>query len=557
MSLQHVLSLVALCLSLLAPSASDTPKADRAQTPAWLGWGNGIFNNRFQETGSSVDARSASSLKPLCQIDYSPGVSAPPLVQNGVAYFPTWSGLLVALDYATCETVWQINITELIFRSPKTTGLSVGITNVSRTTPVIDGNVLYTGTQAKCLLLAIDVSSGQVMDQLSMHDHPFAILTLSPTFYNGTIYSGVSSQEEVALEVDPTYTCCSFKGTMNAVVFESGKLKIVWTQWMIPESLSGWSGAAIWGSQPSIQVSRSQLFIATGNTYDVPAYVDECQIATGNNTAEVVPDPCLPEEIYQESVVALDLATGAVNWVRHLGALDVYTVACDWTLGIDFGSGPPACDVVPGPDYDFGMAPTFIPASTNTPSGLDTVVVAQKSGWIFALSAETGDVLWYNDVTPGANEGGFMWGIAVDDNSVYYTAFNYARVQYEIQLSGSSNDTVNVSTSVFGALHLIDGKVAWQVPSPPNTSSIVQPTVVNDVVITGISGVQTEPNVDPVAPGSMLVLDKASGSILAEYALGNVLRGGLVPVDEYLLFGTGDKSSTGFPGLFNVYSMNQ
>lgn len=38
-----------------------------------------------------------------------------------------------------------------------------------------------------------------------------------------------------------------------------------------------WSGAAIWGSQPSIDVERQQVFIATGNVSnaDIPIFATE------------------------------------------------------------------------------------------------------------------------------------------------------------------------------------------------------------------------------------------------------------------------------------------
>jgi hypothetical protein len=34
----------------------------------------------------------------------------------------------------------------------------------------------------------------------------------------------------------------------------------------------------------------------------------------------------------------------------------------------------------PGPDADFGMAPSFVPGSRSTPYGKDTLVVGQKNG---------------------------------------------------------------------------------------------------------------------------------------------------------------------------------
>jgi hypothetical protein len=114
---------------------------------------------------------------------------------------------------------------------------------------------------------------------------------MSPTVYDGRLFVGVSSQEESAAAIVPDYKCCTFVGNMVGVDFNRAtrKLDIAWNTPMISQAdfAQGWSGAAIWGSQPSIDVVRSQvglhtftqpstkltpsqLFIATGNTYTVP-----------------------------------------------------------------------------------------------------------------------------------------------------------------------------------------------------------------------------------------------------------------------------------------------
>lgn len=242
--------------------------------------------------------------------------------------------------------------------------------------------------------------------------------------------------------------------------------------------------------------------------------------------------------------MAFDLSTGRINWVKRLGILDVWTAACDPNLGGN-DDGPPNCDIVLGGDYDFCIAPTFIPGSSYTPYGLDILVAAQKSGFIYALDAETGDLLWQNNVTPGSEMGGFMWGIASDDAFVYYTAVNFAQKEYDLQLTSNKNDTVRISSSsAFGALSLIDGSIKWQRPTPPNTTSRVPPTVVNDLVITGISGSQSEPQlITPTSTGTAMILDKESGRIVAQYPQDSILYSGFVPVGDYLLFGTGYSTS--------------
>lgn len=546
-----------LPLSLSAGSVvKQATRQDASQEePTWLGFGGGIYNNRWMQSASPLDSTTASSLIPQCHFDTFPGPSTVPLVLNGTAYFPTWGGDLVALKYSTCEVIWQTDLSAIIqnFDRSGTTGSALG--KASRTTPVTDGEVLYLGTQSKCLLLAIDIHTGAFLDALELHTHPWAIVTQSPTIYNGVIYSGVSSMEEATILFDTTWVCCSFKATMNAVVFQDGKLQFLWTQWMIPQSLSGWAGSSIWGSQPSIQASRSQLFIATGNTYDIPGLDNACQLLSLQHylasANELLTDPCIPAHVYQESILALDLATGNINWVRHLGALDVWTEECaldPLSLG---------CDIL-GSDYDFGIAPTFIPASVgNTPLGVDIVVASQKSGYIFALRADNGDVLWHSNAAPGGLTGGIMWGIAVDDTAVYYTSANSGRVEYKLQLNGSDPSSVEtIANSAFGALRLSDGKSLWQQPVPRNASSYIAPTVVNDVVMTGVTGDWVNGTIEPT--GTLVLLDKATGAVVGEYPINDIFERGAVPVGDYLLVVSGNSVGLGDAvDTFTVYAVEE
>jgi hypothetical protein len=98
-----------------------------------------------------VDSSNVASLVPICQKKYDPGVSAAPLVVDGIAYYPTWGGLLVALDYRTCHSLWKANITHMILKyKPLTPEQTALVAPVSRTTPVVDKDedVLYIGTPA-------------------------------------------------------------------------------------------------------------------------------------------------------------------------------------------------------------------------------------------------------------------------------------------------------------------------------------------------------------------------------------------------------------------------
>ncbi|KAF4615550.1 hypothetical protein G7Y89_g15310 [Cudoniella acicularis] len=152
--------------SFQIPSSQPPP----SNTGNWLGWGADVYNNRWASPDAIIDTSNVVSLTQVCHKNYTPGVSAAPLIQDGIAYFPTWSGLFVALDYTTCNTLWETNIAAIILEFKPLEQEQIGLASpVSRTTPVVGGEedeVLYIGTLAHALLLAVDKKAGKLIDTL-------------------------------------------------------------------------------------------------------------------------------------------------------------------------------------------------------------------------------------------------------------------------------------------------------------------------------------------------------------------------------------------------------
>jgi outer membrane protein assembly factor BamB len=466
-------------------------------------------------------------------LKYTNGQSAPPTIDGDIAYYPTWSGALVALDYKTCQPVWETNITNVIVDfAPITSGQALIISPVSRTTPSLEDGVLFVGTQTHALMLAVNASTGAIIGSKQISDHPLAVITQSPTFYRGHIFIGVSSVEESASADIPNYQCCSFIGSMMALSFDcaAGTFATVWNVPMVPELQQGWSGNAVWGSQPSVDEARSQVFIATGNVYKAPKKYEACakKINSGSSSAT-----CLPRRVYQEAVLALDVDTGNINWVRRLSPLDAWTVAC--LPGGVPGSKKNNCPPAPGPDADFGMAPSFVTASSaNTPHGQDTLVLGQKNGNLYALSAVDGSLYWATSTSPDGVDGGLSWGVAVDESRVYYTAMNWNQVSWKLRTTGEK-----IKNSAWGAANLTDGSILWETQVHPGTAlSQVPPTVADGVVITGRTSI-TETGPKSSSGGELVLLDAASGRVLSSMELDAPFHGGIAVQDQYLLFGSG------------------
>lgn len=73
--------------------------ASHKSHPQWSGWGANILNNRWATSGSTISPSNAGTLRQSCLIQFSAGVSAPPAISGDIAYFPTWNGRFIALDF--------------------------------------------------------------------------------------------------------------------------------------------------------------------------------------------------------------------------------------------------------------------------------------------------------------------------------------------------------------------------------------------------------------------------------------------------------------------------
>lgn len=203
------------------------------------------------------------------------------------------------------------------------------------------------------------------------------------TFSHRGFYVGTSSQEESS----SVEKCCTFRGSFSKLNIKSGA--IIWQTYMLPNNngnKSEYSGAAIWGSSPSIDPLRNLVYIATGNLYSVPLRISQCQEKENNQTIPSHLDECIDPDNHSDSILALDLDSGKIKWYRQLGGYDVWFAACN-------NLSTPNCPPGPNPDADFGEAPMMLTIYVNG-SKRDIVVAVQKSGFVWALDRDNGSLVW-------------------------------------------------------------------------------------------------------------------------------------------------------------------
>jgi polyvinyl alcohol dehydrogenase (cytochrome) len=345
--------------------------------------------------------------------------------------------------------------------------------------------------------------------------HPAAIITGSPVVFDGVVYIGVSSSEET-LALNPSYPCCSFRGSIVALDEKSGAM--LWKTLDMPDNggqTGGCSGGAIW-QPPAIDPKRGTLFIGTGNNCIAPADVEACQNATP--TAN-----CAAADDLFDTALALDLKTGQIKWANRLQGFDTWTVDCYLPSGTN-----PNCPVPTSPDFDLGgSGPNLIG---------NIVGFGQKSGIYWALNPDNGDNIWSTPVGAGGSLGGIEWGTATDGKRIYVAIADDGHLPYTLT-SGQQ-----IIWGSWSALDVATGKILWQLSDPTvgtiDTGSV---SVANGVMYAGSYS------------GQMYALDTRNGHILWNFASGSTVIDSPSVVDGTLYWGSGYRNIP--PGIGNKQSL--
>ncbi len=386
---------------------------DPLSGPHWSGWGVSRENLRFQPAESAgLDFNQVPNLTLKWAFGFPESTSAwaQPAVAGGRLFVGSENGLVYALDAMTGCTHWTYTAGTSV-----RTAISVGEFG--------DGHALFFG-DLDARVYAIDAETGTEIWSRDVESHPAARITGAPTLHEGRLYVPVSSIEE-ALAGQPSYGCCTFRGSVVALDAATGDQ--IWKSFTIPTeparrgtgpngtTLSGPAGAAIWGA-PTIDASRGLIYAATGNAYTQPA-------------AET-----------SDAIVAFELDSGEIRWWNQLTPADAFILGC--------GGANPNCPEDEGPDFDFGASPVLVTLST----GSDLLVIGQKSGMTYGLDPDRdGAIVWEYRAGAGSALGGIEWGFAVDGDNAYF----------------ANSDLLTPAPGGLSAVRLRTGELVWKAEPPP------------------------------------------------------------------------------------------
>ena len=480
------LRLGALAAATAVVAASSTP---------WPMGGQNISNTR--SSSSQINPQNVKQLKVKWTFHTHGDVSATPAVVGGAVYFPDWGGYMNKVDATTGALIWQRTIDSYIGSAPNSGP------NVARTSPAVVGNTVYIGDQQLGRLMAINATTGALLwSSYIGGGDSFPIVTQSPVVYNGEVYVGVASAEENVVAFVPNYPCCHDRGSFSAVNAKTGHV-----DWTTYTTVLGYSGAGVWGSTAAIDPGTNTVYIATGNNYSVPDAAKQCQQNGGT------PVECLDPGNFVDSVLALDMSTGAITWGSKLApGYDDWNVACIFNQ-----YNPGGCPTDPGPDFDFGSGPLLF----TTGKGRKVVGAGQKSGDFWTLDARTGEVLTQTHGGPGATLGGIEWGSSVDGKSVYVAEANANFTPY----TGAGGQTIYAGS--WAAINPNTGQVVWQTADPGGYMTLGPTSVANGVVYAGSM------------TGGMYALDAQNGKILWSFQGEGASNAGAAVVDGTVYWGNG------------------
>jgi polyvinyl alcohol dehydrogenase (cytochrome) len=482
---------------------------------------NGTRNQSAEHTITRANVNTLATKWIFTTSNY---VSATPTVYKDAIYFPDADGNLYAVNKDTGKLIWTNTITDYDGAKGATSRVSPAVDTVNDQLIIgdnpdaADGGVRFNRINRANLVnparlpanvlganvIAIDLSTGLLKWITKVDETTASEITSPPVISGGVIYVGVSSGEEGLAASDfKTYKCCAFRGSVVALDAKTGK--IMWQTYTVPENggvPGGYSGGAVW-QEPVVDTKRGSLYVGAGNNYTVPADVEACQ--------NEFPDyDCTDPADYFDTVLALDLKTGAVKWARKGREFDTWTVACltEKTPNKD-------CRVPASPDFDFGGS---------GPNLLGNVLgFGEKSGLYWALNPATGDLIWVTQVGPGSDLGGIEWGTATDGKQIYVAVSDADNIPYKLP-SGKK-----ITWGSWAALDIATGKILWQVADPTGkgTYDIGSVSVANGVLYA------------PSLSGEVYGLNTANGKILWSFQTGGSVIDGPSIADGALYLGSG------------------
>jgi outer membrane protein assembly factor BamB len=411
------------------------------------GYPNGNSSNT-RYVGGPIDSKTVAKLHtvwslPLTAKSQYGSYSSSPIISDGVIYSQDLASNVQAIDLNTGKVLWTKAL-ESPDQGPN--GL------------VVQGGRVYGATATAAF--ALDQKTGTELWSVPLVRNEHEGIDMAPGYHDGIVYvSTVPGNNN-------KFYGGGGVGILWALEAKTGRKlwhfdtapEDLWS----PENVGINSGGGLWYS-PAFD-EHGSMYIGVANPAPFPG---TSQFPWGSSR----PGP----NLYTDSIVKLNASTGKLEWYYQLTPHDLY----DWDL-----QDPPILANV---------------------GGRQVVLGAGKSGFVVALDAATGKLLWKRAV-------GIHNGHTLD--SVYAMKHEYSKL--------------HLPETVYPGL--LGGVIA---PMATNGSTVFVPVVNHPVSFSN----QTEPQEAGPLRGELVALDSATGAIKWHYVFGSAAFGAATAVND-LVFAT-------------------
>jgi len=287
-------------------------------------------------------------------------------------------------------------------------------------------------------------------------------------------------------------------------------------------ALNAANGKEIWKFNTTVGSDAAMRGVPTGGAWEPPLVGSDGSVTFGIGNPYESPATAIAHPnrlLYDDSEVNLDAATGKLRWYYQ---------------------------AVPNDFMDHDLQTSPIAASIN---GTGVIIAAGKMGYVYAINAQTGALLWKTPVgvhngndndgllalehklhlkAPVTIEPGVLGGVlsnpAVADDTVYVSTVDEPITYTELTqiLGGAATKT---ATGEIEALNLATGAVEWDTKLPE--MALGAATVSNDLVFTTLYG------------GELIALNRTTGAIVYRHQLPTSTNAPLVVAGNTVIVSAG------------------
>lgn len=281
-----LLCLLGYSVTLLAQVPYERIVGARQEPGNWLTY-SGDFSSHHYSPLANINRANVGRMKLawMYQIRSRQHFEATPLVAGGVMYLSEPPSDVTALDLKTGRPLWH-------YRRPIPEGVPVCCGQVNRGVALL-GNQIFIGT-IDGHLVALDAQTGRVRWDAEVADYKLGYtITAAPLAVKGKIIVGIAGAEY------------GVRGFLDA--YDAGTGDLAWRFWTTPAP--GEAGNETWSGD-----SWKNGGATTWLTGSFDPQLNLIYWSTGNPGPDYDGDVRLGDNLYSNSMLALDADTGQLKW---------------------------------------------------------------------------------------------------------------------------------------------------------------------------------------------------------------------------------------------------